>query len=86
MSSAKTCGHRGISGGISLHRMEPISLELHYPANWAYEGEVEVLWSEGNGAERSYGRLSQGATMVRETFEVGLLFPNTPYTRSSPAC
>tara|TARA_B110001452_G_scaffold265469_1_gene270175 strand:+ start:101 stop:1102 length:1002 start_codon:yes stop_codon:yes gene_type:complete len=44
-------------------------MELHYPNNWAYEGEVEVLYADPNsGAETSYGRLAQGQTMARETF------------------
>lgn len=44
-------------------------MELHYPSNWAYEGEVEVLYADPNsGAEASYGRLAQGQTMARETF------------------
>ena len=38
---------------------EPMTLELHYPANWAFEGEVEVLHLEGKG-ETSYGRQRLG--------------------------
>ena len=46
-----------------------MTLELHYPSNWAYEGEVDVLYCDpNNGAETSYGRLSQGQVMVRETY------------------
>ena len=44
-----------------------MTLELHYPANWAYEGEVDVLYSNGNG-ETSYGKLAQGQTMSRDTY------------------
>ena len=33
---------------------ELMTLELHYPTNWAYEGEVDVLYSDGSG-ELSYG-------------------------------
>jgi|EP00908_Phaeocystis_cordata_P006770 hypothetical protein len=48
---------------------ELMTLELHYPSNWAYEGEVDVLYCDpNNGAETSYGRLSQGQVMVRETY------------------
>ena len=36
--------------------LELMTLELHYPTNWAYDGEVEVLFLDGNG-ETSYGRL-----------------------------
>ena len=36
-----------------------MTLELHYPANWAFEGEVEVLHLEGKG-ETSYGRQRLG--------------------------
>ena len=46
---------------------ELMTLELHYPTNWAYEGEVDVLYSDGSG-EMSYGRLAQGQTMSRETY------------------
>ena len=47
-----------------------IVLELHYPSNWAFEGEADVLWCEGaNGAEKSYGTLAQGGNMQRETYE-----------------
>ena len=28
---------------------ELMTLELHYPTNWAYEGEVDVLYSDGSG-------------------------------------
>jgi len=44
-----------------------MTLELHYPVNWAYEGEVDVLYSDGSG-EMSYGRLAQGQTMSRDTY------------------
>ena len=49
---------------------DTIVLELHYPSNWAYEGEVDVLWCEGaNGAERSYGFLApvQSVTLIKKT-------------------
>ena len=39
---------------------ELMALELHYPANWAYEGEVEVLLSDGS-SEASHGRLARRA-------------------------
>ena len=45
-----------------------MTLELHYPTNWAYEGEVDVLYCDGS-SETSYGRLAQGQTMSRETYE-----------------
>ena len=45
-----------------------MTLELHYPTNWAYEGEVDVLYCDGS-SEMSYGRLAQGQTMSRETYE-----------------
>ena len=46
---------------------ELMTLELHCPTNWAYEGEVDVLYSDGSG-EMSYGRLAQGQTMSRDTY------------------
>lgn len=40
---------------VQMAEAEPMTLELHYPANWAYDGEVEVLHLDGKG-EKSYGR------------------------------
>ena len=52
---------------VVTNMAELMTLELHYPTNWAYEGEVDVLYSDGSG-EMSYGRLAQGQTMSRETY------------------
>ena len=52
---------------------EPMTLELHYPANWAFEGEVEVLHLEGKG-ETSYGRQ-----------RLGLKSCHNPHRRPPPA-
>ena len=50
--------------------MGTMTLELHYPPNWSYEGEVDVLYVDTNTrGETSYGRLAQGGTMLRETYE-----------------
>ena len=44
-------------------------LELHYATNWAYEGQVDVLYVDtGTGGEKSYGQLAQGSYMTRETY------------------
>ena len=44
-------------------------MELHFPSNWACEGEVDVLYVDGvTGAETSYGTLAQGKSMTRETY------------------
>ena len=47
-----------------------MTLELHFPSNWACEGSVDVLYLDtATGNERSYGQLSQGAMpMLRETY------------------
>ena len=46
-----------------------MTLELHFPSNWACEGTVDVLYVDGgNSSEKSYGTLAQGQHMVRETY------------------
>ena len=47
--------------------MSLMTLELHYPSNWAYEGTVDICYVDGN-AEKSYGQLQQGSYMSRETY------------------
>ena len=54
--------------GAAFRMATLMTLELHYPTNWAYEGEVDVLYCDGS-SEMSYGRLAQGQTMSRETYE-----------------
>lgn len=49
--------------------MSALTLELTFPSNWACEGTVDVLYVDAAGAESSYGTLTQGATMLRETYE-----------------
>ena len=49
--------------------MALMNLELHYATNWAYEGQVDVLYVDtGTGGEKSYGQLAQGSYMTRETY------------------
>ena len=49
--------------------MSLMTLELHFPTNWACEGNVEILYLDaGTQSEKSYGRLAQGETMARETY------------------
>ncbi|KAL1507946.1 hypothetical protein AB1Y20_007550 [Prymnesium parvum] len=45
-----------------------VTLEFHFPSSWAFEGTVDVLWCD-RGNEVSYGRLSQGSSMPRDTYE-----------------
>ena len=54
---------------LSLSRVmaELMSLELHYPSNWAYEGTVDILYVDG-ASEKSYGTLVQGGTHTQQTF------------------
>ena len=48
---------------------ELMTLELHFPSNWSFEGTVDVLYVDGaSGSERSYGTLAQGSYMTRETY------------------
>lgn len=49
--------------------MSLMTLEIHFPSNWAYEGTVDVLYLDPTTKiEKSYGTLSQGSYMLRETF------------------
>ena len=44
-----------------------MTLELHFPSNWACEGTVDVLYVDGgNNFEKSYGTLAQGQHMVEK--------------------
>ena len=49
--------------------MSLMNLELHFPSNWSFEGTVDVLYVDAaTGDEKSYGTLSQGSYMTRETY------------------
>ena len=48
--------------------MAAMTLVLHFPSNWAFEGSVDVLYIEPGGAERSYGTLVQGGTRTQQTY------------------
>ena len=67
MRQQSACASRGARRGVE-NMATLMTLELHYPTNWAYEGEVDVLYCDGS-SETSYGRLAQGQTMSRETYE-----------------
>lgn len=47
-----------------------MTMELHFPSNWACEGSADVLYLDATtSTEHSYGTLSQGGMpMVRETY------------------
>ena len=47
--------------------MTAVTLEFHFPANWALENELDVLWRDGS-TEMSYGRLAQNRTITQTTY------------------
>jgi len=47
--------------------MVGVTLEFHFPANWAIENEVDILWSNGS-EEQSYGRLAQNRSITQQTY------------------
>ena len=51
----------GIFGKQKAPAEPKMTLELDYPANFAYVGEVEVFLVDGS-SEASHGRLAQGQT------------------------
>ena len=53
----------GIFGKQKAPAEPKMTLELDYPANFAYVGEIEVFLVDVDGSsEASHGRLAQGQT------------------------
>jgi hypothetical protein len=49
--------------------MTAFAMEMVFPSNWSFEGEVDICYVDAStGAEKSYGTLAQGKTKTQETF------------------
>ena len=45
-----------------------VTLEVHYPYNWACEGTADLLYCDAATGEKSYGSISQGSSKQQETY------------------